>query len=722
MQYRKKRAFALNKHIEHNQSKSFRTEVQEVQSVRYHQAGLIPALKATFAATLVVSVLFAQKVAAAGAPVIEPLRDVYLSEGQTATITVKATDSDGDPLSLAATRRPVGSSFTDNGDGTASFTWEADFTGPYSSDGSPFTVVFAASDGFSVTSQVMKIYVQNVNRAPIVTVPDTVSVEVGDTVRIYPTVLDPDYDSIIWSAPGSPVGATLRNTDGSAPVELQWVPAKDDSGANTITLMATDQWGLSTGASSVVAVSVGPEFAISVAIDTAFPGEVVSLPVSLKNRQPVSGFSLELHYDASVMTFISARTDSARVSSFESFTFLTGVPSPGDLLFRGVADLPDSSLTAPLPAGDGPLFYLNFFVSSQNTLAGLFLPVGFNFGPFDPVVNNTLTDATGATITSDSIVFSNGGVKVKNQSSITRGDINLNGVPFEVGDALRFTNYFINPVTFGFNAEQFANSDINSDGIVASVADFVTLLSIVVGDGSSSPRISYGDIAPVTVIYDRSSENLTQSNIIRFVTDDVSTKVGAALLTFVVPSGSTLSSFEIDSDIMPAGYKVLYHQTNDTLRALLYNPSPVSVQSGSLAGLTEVRFSAVNSQGESEALELVAVESASAQGAPVQTELAKTGSVSLPETFELSQNYPNPFNPETQIHYALSVKSEISLVVYDILGRKVTTLAQGAFDAGEYVARWDGRNSDGSPVASGMYFYRLTANGKALSRKMTLLK
>jgi hypothetical protein len=75
-----------------------------------------------------------------------------------------------------------------------------------------------------------------------------------------------------------------------------------------------------------------------------------------------------------------------------------------------------------------------------------------------------------------------------------------------------------------------------------------------------------------------------------------------------------------------------------------------------------------------------------------------------PNRFFLSQNYPNPFNPSTIINFDLPEPSNVSLVVYDVLGRKVAELANGNYQAGYHSAIWNA-----SDVASGVYFARFTA-------------
>jgi len=94
----------------------------------------------------------------------------------------------------------------------------------------------------------------------------------------------------------------------------------------------------------------------------------------------------------------------------------------------------------------------------------------------------------------------------------------------------------------------------------------------------------------------------------------------------------------------------------------------------------------------------------------------------LPQVFTLSQNYPNPFNPITSIEYAVPKPSEVSLKVYNVLGQEVKTLVNLRQNAGRYRATWNGEDSGGQKVTSGIYFYQLRAEGVSLVRKMILLK
>ena len=99
----------------------------------------------------------------------------------------------------------------------------------------------------------------------------------------------------------------------------------------------------------------------------------------------------------------------------------------------------------------------------------------------------------------------------------------------------------------------------------------------------------------------------------------------------------------------------------------------------------------------------------------------------IPNDYSLSQNYPNPFNPSTTINFSLPVKSNVSLIIYDVLGRKVNEVVNEELPAGIQKVIWNGLNSSGVRTSSGVYFYRLIAkaeNGNQFvqSKKMILMK
>jgi len=94
----------------------------------------------------------------------------------------------------------------------------------------------------------------------------------------------------------------------------------------------------------------------------------------------------------------------------------------------------------------------------------------------------------------------------------------------------------------------------------------------------------------------------------------------------------------------------------------------------------------------------------------------------LPERLELSQNYPNPFNPITFIDFNLPRISNVKIEVFNVLGQSVTTLIDDTRSAGYHTISWNGADVSGTPVSSGVYFYRITADDFHASNKMVLIR
>ncbi len=89
----------------------------------------------------------------------------------------------------------------------------------------------------------------------------------------------------------------------------------------------------------------------------------------------------------------------------------------------------------------------------------------------------------------------------------------------------------------------------------------------------------------------------------------------------------------------------------------------------------------------------------------------------IPNFYALQQNYPNPFNPATKISYALPKTGNVTLKVYDILGREVATLVNEVKQAGIYTVDFNASN-----LASGVYFYRILSGDFTAVKKMVLVK
>jgi flagellar hook assembly protein FlgD len=112
-----------------------------------------------------------------------------------------------------------------------------------------------------------------------------------------------------------------------------------------------------------------------------------------------------------------------------------------------------------------------------------------------------------------------------------------------------------------------------------------------------------------------------------------------------------------------------------------------------------------------------------AAGSPAVASTAITHEA-VPTTNSISDVYPNPFNPSTNIRYTLTEPAVVTMRVYSVLGQEVATLVDGAQGAGIHTVVWDGRNSNGKPMGSGVYICRMMgsgANGQPITSVKRLL-
>jgi hypothetical protein len=272
------------------------------------------------------------------------------------------------------------------------------------------------------------------------------------------------------------------------------------------------------------------------------------------------------------------------------------------------------------------------------------------------------------------IDYQNGGIDIVCADSIdARGDINVNGLGYEIADAVMFTNYFVNGLSaFGNHVDaSVAASDANADGIALSVADLVYLIRVIVGDADAYPKVN-----PEAATYVHDMETGVLS---------VDADMGAAALTVAGDATPILLS-----DNMEMQYRFDGTNTN----VIVY----------SFAGGQSFNGEFLAVQGE-----IINIEMATYDGAPVAAK-------AVPANYSLAQNYPNPFNPTTTFSFQLKQAGEWRINVFNVTGQLVEEIS-GYDEAGQVDVMWDA-----SDKASGIYFYKLEAGTFTATKKAVLLK
>ncbi len=171
------------------------------------------------------------------APILAAIRDTTMNEGATLDVPIAATDPDGGTITLVARNLPSFGILTDNGNGTGRIRFAPDFfaAGVYQN-----IQVIATDDGALADTVSFSLTVNNVNRAPQIRPPDSITLTEGDTLSITLSAEDPDGDSIVLRMDNPPAfGSFVDNRNGTGTLRLR--PGRDDAGVYPqITLVATD--------------------------------------------------------------------------------------------------------------------------------------------------------------------------------------------------------------------------------------------------------------------------------------------------------------------------------------------------------------------------------------------------------------------------------------------------------------------------------------------------
>jgi hypothetical protein len=485
-----------------------------------------------------------------------------------------------------------------------------------------------------------------------------------------------------------------------------------------------------------------------------FQGTYTEVPVyAFVDGQDVGGFEFLIEYDASALTFVEATLgDYLNDANWEYFTYRKGPFSNcGDNCPSGlvrIVGINDINNGMPHPNHPDSWFWsdsitvanLKFYVTDDRTYECQFVPIGFYWLDCG---DNTISDSTGNQIFISRNVYwysrpddqyilldpndnphiagwqsipapffeqcdaiSNpdkpfplgcvdfyfGGVDIACAGEIDlRGDLNLNNIANEIGDAVLYSNFFIyGPTVFTINAQgQIAASDVNNDGFPLTVGDLVYLIRIITGDAAP-----FNKLAPYANSVD---VNLSSRGNDLSVTTDANVDIGAALFVF-----DDVQSADVVRAVN--GMDLLYDVVDNQLRILVWDVNGGYIPSG------ETELFTVYGANEA-TLSDVSIVDYDGSDLTVNAHVK-----ALPKAFALYQNSPNPFNPTTEIKLDLPEASNWSIDVYNVAGQLVKSFS-GYSEAGQVTVTWDA-----SGMASGIYLYRATVGSFTDVRKMVLMK
>ena len=585
---------------------------------------------------------------------------------------------------------------------------------------------------------------------------DTVPALAGERAELTLSVSDQDICDqptlTLKSVEPMPVGELTLSPNGSGYL-LNFLPATEDQGGFfTAHLVAFDGYRrnrckITFAVAEGIPEEIFTQLGLTIGnVRDQIPGQMAEIDITLDSfsaEQGVGGFDLLIGYDSAALAFSEALPGSLYDScGWEYFTYHLAGPCdncPSGLVrMIGLAETnngdlhPSCGAPSTLPVS---LAKLRFMVGSDPASQCTFAPVRFFwndctdngissasgrhfFGAekvFElqdsvlvelPAVQAVLPGFGGLPLNDCSgairkIICYTGGVGIACPEPVadSRGDVDLNQTPFELQDALLFGRSFAygaGVFTVDPNAQTGA-TDINQDSTPLTVEDYVLLYRRAVALDSAD---SYPAPSPNTASF------LIASGMLLAATSDSLGALSVVLQGNVTPQ------------LMATRMSMQFSYRNGATHVMVYPrenfPNATFFAAGPVLRVLQPTA-------------LLSVATATHRGGKVNSQISQTSAYAnlagenLPISYGLGQNYPNPFNAGTIIGFDLPHAGTATLEIVNILGKVVYRESEN-LSAGSHRFTWDGHASDGTDVASGIYYYRLSSGSFVDTKKMVLLK
>jgi len=525
----------------------------------------------------------------------------------------------------------------------------------------------------------------------------------GDSLGFLVSASDVDNDTItLYAETSLPPNASFPTKIATSTVS-QWFVFKPDmtQGTDTfdITFAARDEhWTITKKTVRIIAIDItaGGDLLVVSNTEGGVPGSKGRrVPIYLTNAQDIYGVQFTLEYSPTLVGIDSfIRLD--RVNGFSVWNNLGDTPGKVTVLIFGLAN-------EKILGGSGPIMDISIRVDTLSTCGGdavLTLSNAKEAISLDPNVGSRDLNMTNGLFAIDCF-----------------GDVNLDK-DVDIGDVVSLVAYILESVSF--STRQLEAADINRDSTI-DVGDLVGTINTILGR-PIGPAPAGGfpvPLASVELNYEQLKAG--EKGEVKVFADLEVSVAGAQLEINYDPKQVKFSTpllTERSGDLI-VQYK---DNENGKLIAVLYSLSGKSIEPGQGNILTLPLEANSNLGNEEIKIDLKDVVLAD----PKAVVIPVKGQSNLPTAFSLAQNYPNPFNPQTTIRYEISgnltTAVQTTLKVYNVLGQLVRTLVDEPKSSGVYEVIWDGRDSQGEQVSSGVYFYRMTAGKFSESKKMVLMK
>jgi hypothetical protein len=620
-------------------------------------------------------------------PLVSPRQ---VQTGETLQFTVRATDADGDSIALSAFNVPTNASFpaaNDQGEVSSQFT----FTPATNQAGQTYNVVFVADDGFVDVRDTVVITVlgEGGNQPPTVSAPSSREVAEGAHIEFAVTATDPENDFINLTATNLPANAYFSGASGTGTViDTFYFDPDYNQGGNTytVTFTATDAANNSTSRQVDITVLDAVNDFLEVApLQGALPGSLGrDLVINLRNPTPIYAIQFDLLFDPEILEIRGVEPDSLRAYDYLVFQNLIE-----DGRYR-VGILPMSLDT--IVAGTGPIINFQVDVDAQAV-------TGASMVTFDSAT--TVHDTAG---TSVDMIFDDGSWVVD-----ILGDANLDGI-VSIGDCIAVLSNMLGRLSMNIRASDAG--DYNRDGDVR-ISDLQGIVFSIFGLTVGAPPLS-GSVGTVEIDRDYITPGYRGNLPV-----NLNLETEAAGVQFTIDYDPEQV---VVNDVMPGDMvndlNLDYTDTGSRITGVIFafDLAEFGPVSGELVRL-DVDFIGDNVN-PSTAIRLSDFEIVTVDAYKLNVGVVGE----LPDKYTLYQNYPNPFNARTIISFEIPYSSMTRITLYNVLGQMVKNLHEGYMDAGTHQLSWDGTDTNGENVTSGVYFYRLEAENFDKTKKMLLVK
>jgi len=349
----------------------------------------------------------------------------------------------------------------------------------------------------------------------------------------------------------------VSNEPGSASYLFTWTPEINEAITAEALFIASDTSLQSD--TLTLTFDVRP-VTISVSIDSILPGYDAEFDMEIEIEAPnvnVGGFNLFLTWDHNIMTFSSINFGDV----FNDWDYAEATPDaygPGTMVLLGVANVNQQN-NPPLSAGTYPLASIVFETPLNVDLEGIFLPLEM---PTENQAFNVLSDSVG--YISYQPTINEGGVNFLSYGEILIGDVNLNLVAYEIGDAVVFIDHLSDPIANPFNNTQSMSSDCNEDRIPETIADLIFMLNVINEDEGGGAAYENIPILPASL-------ELAVGSFSGLVSLDSNQAAGGVLVVI------NHQDAELHSLSFRDGLRFEYSDINGVLTAVVYSDNSDSV-------------------------------------------------------------------------------------------------------------------------------------------------